>query len=119
AQGTAGGVAKGGAVYNQAGTVSTSNDTFYNNSAKSSVGAQALGGGLFNHNGTVTIAASTFSQNTVTQGDGSTLVAAGRGIFSLADSNFTATVSILSTIVGDSLNTPVEDVTGLSSGGGI
>jgi hypothetical protein len=125
--GGTGGSGRGGAVYNQAGTTVINNSTFYGNSAIGGAGGtpgQGLGGGLFNHNGTVTVSNSTFSGNNVAQGDGSTLVAAGRGILNLADGTLTATVSILSTIVGqaDSNTDPdatVEDVTGSSSGAGV
>jgi hypothetical protein len=127
AQGGAGASGSGGAVYNARGTVGITNDTFYNNSAvggTAGVGlaAQGLGGGLFNDNGTVTVSNSTFSKNIVVQGDGSTLVAAGRNIYNLGDYD-TATLSILSTIVGqaDTSSDPdatVEDVTATSSNGG-
>ena len=127
--GSSGASGLGGAVYNQAGTVGITNDTFYNNSAVGGtaglgLAAQGLGGGLFNHNGTVTVSNSTFSKNNVTQGNGSTLIAAGRNIYNLADGTSTATLSILSTIVGQADNNSdpdatIEDVTSTSSDGGI
>ncbi len=124
--GSSGGPGRGGAVYNAAGTVGITNDTFYNNSAVGGAGGtpgQGLGGGIFNENGTVTVSNSTFSKNNVTQGNGSTLVAAGRNIYNLGNYD-TATLSILSTIVGQADNSAdpdatVQDVTAASSNGGV
>ncbi len=120
AQGTGGGAARGGAVYNQAGTVYISNDTFDDNSAKSSIGARALGGGLFNHDGTVNVSNSTFSGNNVVQGDGSTLIAAGRNIYNLGDGTSTAAAFINSTILGqaDTAADPEADVEDFTGSGG-
>ena len=112
-------------MYNQEGTVGITNDTFYNNSAiGGGTSSQGLGGGLFNHNGTVTVSNSTFSKNNVTQGNGSTLIAAGRNVYNLADGTSTATLSIVSTIVGQADNNSdpdatVEDVTATSGNAGI
>ncbi len=122
--GRLGGSGYGGAVYNAMGTVGITNDTFYNNSAIGVAGGSpspGLGGGLFNCNGTVTISNSTFSKNNVVQGNGSTLIAAGRNIYNLGDNS---TLSILSTIVGQADNNAdpdatVEDVTAPSSNGGV
>ncbi len=118
--GSSGGPGRGGAVYNAAGTVGITNDTFYNNSAVGGAGGtpgQGLGGGIFNENGTVTITSSTFSKNNAVQGNGSTLFAAGRDIYNFGDTG-TATLSIMGTIVGQA-DATVADVTGAFANGGI
>ncbi|AMV41026.1 hypothetical protein VT85_26560 (plasmid) [Planctomyces sp. SH-PL62] len=119
-----GGDGQGGAVFNEAGTVVIINSTFTGNSAIGGAGGtalfldgddgQGLGGGLFNHNGSLTVTNSTFSMNNVVQPLGATLIAAGRGIYNLNDSNPTAYTSISSTIIGQS-DIFIEDFTGTGS----
>ena len=113
-----GGDGMGGAVFNEAGAVFINNSTFYDNTAsgglkgKGSItdgtAGKGLGGGLYNDNGVITVSESTFSGNTVVQGDGSTLIATGRGIFNVG-APFSATID--STIIGQA-DTAVEDFTG-------
>jgi hypothetical protein len=141
----------GGAIFNEGGTVIITNSTFAGNTAQGGLGGaggrsgsasngtagQGLGAALFNHDGTITVSDSTFSNNSVVQGDGSTLIAAGRDIFNYADSStasettnngiFTETITvtiaynanalIYNTILGQSDNT-VEDFTSTNDGTG-
>jgi hypothetical protein len=115
----------GGAVFNEAGTVTINNSTFTGNTAQGgnvgfdvyatvSPGA-GVGGGLFNHNGTITITNSTFSLNTAAQG--------GRDVFNLGDSigattdSRSATALISNSILGQS-DTSGTDITSTIAGGG-
>jgi Bacterial Ig-like domain (group 3) len=129
-QGGGGGAGMGGAVFNEAGTVTITNSTITENTAIGGAGGtgkeldrgtfhglpgKALGGGLFNHNGTITVTNCTFSGNTAADG--------GRGIFNLGDlgwnttASITATATIQNTIIGQS-DTAVEDFTGTTHGAG-
>jgi CSLREA domain-containing protein len=129
AGGGGGGAGMGGAIFNEAGAVVITNSTITDNSArggaggagttKSGGGGQGLGGGLFNHNGGITITQCTISQNTVSQGDGTTLIASGRGIYQVGDAASGAKAGIIKTILGQG-DTLVDDYTGngLASGTG-
>ena len=101
-----GGAGLGGAVFNNAGTVTITNSTITGNVAQGGVNtgatvrAKGLGGGLFSRNGTVTIGNGTFSGNTAAAG--------ARGVFLYGDgAAFTA--SINKTIIGQS-DTSVSDL---------
>jgi hypothetical protein len=111
-----GGAGMGGAVFNEAGTVTITNSTFTGNTAAGGAGGsgtrgggvgtpgKGLGGGLFNHNGTVVVTNATFSGNRSDQG--------GRGIFNYGDFPGFATADIYNTILGQS-DTNVEDFTSI------
>ena len=98
-------VARGGAIFNDAGTVVITDSTLSGNTAD---GGQ--GGAVFNLNGSVTIANSTLTDNSADRG--------GRGIFSLAD-GASAAVTIDSSIVAqdnvDVTDVEIETVNGGSS----
>ncbi len=115
-----GGNGKGGAVFNEAGTVAIDNSTFYSNTASGGLkgtgtsasgnAGQGLGGGLFNHNGNITVTNSTFSANTAAQG--------GRDIVNFSDgAGKTGTANINNSILGQSGATTITDFVSLNSGG--
>ena len=115
----------GGAVFNEAGTITITNSTFTANTTSGGAGGigasqngtagTGLGGGLFNHNGVLTVTNSTFSANTAAQG--------GRDIFNLGDAttntttSTTATAAITNTILGQT-DTTGQDFTGTINGAG-
>ena len=119
AAGGAGGNGMGGAIFNEEGTVVINNSTFYDNTARGGLGGhgtvvngspgKGLGGGLYNDNGVITVSDSTFSGNTVIQGNGSTLIAAGRGIYNVGAP---LSAAINSTIIAQA-DTAIEDFTGI------
>lgn len=101
-----GGAGLGGAVFNNAGTVTITNSTFTGNAAKGGLNTggnasgKGLGGGVFSRDGTITVANATFSGNTAAAG--------GRGVFLYGDgAAFTA--SIKKSIIGQS-DTSVSDL---------
>jgi uncharacterized repeat protein (TIGR02543 family) len=82
-QGGGGGGALGGAIFNDSGSVSVSNSTFYNNSVDRGQGAGAdnggdSGGAIFSLNGSLTVNDSTISNNQAT-GAGGGIVVYGDG----------------------------------------
>jgi hypothetical protein len=103
-----GGAGMGGAIFNNAGTVTITNSTLTGNSATGGAAGgsgasagQGLGGAVFNLNGTITLLNSTLSGNTAIQGGG--------GIFNLGStktgsgySTGTGKVIMSNTIVANS-----------------
>jgi hypothetical protein len=129
-----GGAGMGGAIFNEAGTVSITNSTIAGNEARGGLGGpdanlvaghgnagQGLGGGVFNHNGILGVISSTLSANTTVNGDDTTLVASGRAIYNLGDSDQRTTggddalAAIIDSILGQTDNA-IEDFTGVSRG---
>lgn len=112
-----GGAGMGGALFNEVGTVTVTNCTFYGNSATggasggSGAGAgQGLGGAIFNHNGTLTVLNATFAGNSGADDAG--------GIYNLAD-GATATLNLSNTILyGDTSTATADLVAGTSGAGG-
>lgn len=122
-----GGAGMGGAIFNEAGSVVIINSTFTGNaatggaggagviSARNGAAGQGLGGAIFNRNGTITITNSTIASNSVAQGDGSELVRAGSGIFSIAHTAAAAT-NITNTIISQPGGYSVEDYSAVAGG---
>jgi|GEM_PF-967398 len=89
-----GGGGMGGAIFNDAGTLTVSNSTFVGNSATGgsvfygpSGQGSAYGGAIFNYNGALTVAFSTLADNVVQQGAGGIAgTLGGTAIYSLGDS---------------------------------
>jgi hypothetical protein len=112
-----GGAGMGGALFNQAGTLTVTNCTFYGNSAtggaSGGTGAnagQGLGGAIFNHDGTLTVMSSTFSGNSAANDAG--------GVYNLAD-GATATLTLSNTILfGDTSGNTADLTAGTSGAGG-
>jgi hypothetical protein len=128
-----GGAGMGGAIFNEAGTVTITNSTITGNTVTGGAGGpgytlpgggtpapgqsgKGLGGGLFNHNGMITVSNSTFSENAAADG--------GRSIFNLGDSigdttaSTTATTAITNSILGQ-VDTSGQDFTGTTVGTGM
>jgi hypothetical protein len=130
----------GGAIFNEAGTVTITNSTITGNTTSGGAGGTGffyatnnvvlkkrhdftaasgagLGGGLFNHNGFITVTNSTISGNTADQ---------GRGIFESGDpfsswkqpQPTNATAFLSNTIIGQSdINPSVSDLLVLAAAG--
>jgi hypothetical protein len=91
--GGGGGAAMGGAIFNDNGSVTISNATFYANSATGGDGSESsgagsgFGGAVFNYAGPMSLLASTFVANRVAAGTGGIAGAAdGSAIYSKFDS---------------------------------
>lgn len=120
ASGGGGGAGMGGAIFNEAGSVSIINSTVTGNSAGGGSGGagntyggspgSGLGGGLFNHNGILTINNSTFADNTASSKLGSSVFNLGDFRSNTTDST-EASATINNTIIGQS-TTDGEDFTG-------
>ena len=85
----------GGAIYNDAGTLSITNSTFSGNAVQSGSGSfvpSSFGGAVYTRNGSITVHNNTFTNNTAST---------GRGMYILAEEG-TATADIWSTIIGQS-----------------
>ena len=88
-----GGAGLGGAIFNDAGTLSIRNSTLVGNSAAGGNAHQiasgqgsAFGGAIFNYNGVLTLDASTLTDNTVQQGTGGMAGSlGGTAVYSLGD----------------------------------
>ncbi|HWB13080.1 MAG TPA: DUF4214 domain-containing protein [Pirellulales bacterium] len=112
-----GGAGMGGAVFNEAGTVTVTNCTFYGNSATGGASGgsgasagQGLGGAVFNHNGTLTVLSATFSGNSAGNNAG--------GVYNLAD-GATATLTLSNTMLfGDTSGSTADLTAGTSGAGG-
>jgi hypothetical protein len=105
-----GGAGMGGAIFNDAGTVTLENSTLTSNTAQGGTGGHSgsgLGGAVFNYNGTLDVTNVTISGNTAT---------GGRGIYNLGDAG-TATAVLNNTIIGQS-STSVTDFVGNTINGG-
>jgi hypothetical protein len=110
--GGGGGAGMGGAIFNDAGTLTISDSTLASNTATGGTGGggftgtggtgSGLGGAIFNRNGSVSITSSTLSTNTAAQG--------GRQFYNLGD-GAAALASINESILGQS-DTTVQDYTG-------
>lgn len=96
------GAGMGGAVFNDAGTLTIRNSTFAGNTAKGGQQGYAagytgsgFGGAIFNYNGALTIDFSTFVDNTTQAGSGGNGggSASGSAIYSLVDGNCNTTGS--------------------------
>jgi hypothetical protein len=88
----------GGAIFNDAGSVSLINVTFSNNQASGGSGGNSgsgLGGAIFNYNGALSIDFSTLVDNTTQAGSGGDGggSAGGSAVYSLGDGNCNATGS--------------------------
>jgi hypothetical protein len=107
-----GGAGMGGAIFNDAGTVTLENSTLTSNTAQGGTGynnGQGLGGAVFNYNGTLNSTNVTISGNTANSAE---------GIYNLgAGSTGTATAVINNTIIGQSINS-VTDFVGNAINGG-
>lgn len=121
-----GGAGLGGALFNDAGSVSLSNTTLTDNHATGggngyplAGNGSGLGGALFNYNGTLTLDFVTLSGNSVAAGSGGTGGAAdGGAIYSLGDSQAACSAggNIGCTTIGSTL-TMNNSIAANSSGG--
>lgn len=92
------GAGMGGAIFNDAGTLTIRNSSFVGNSATGgsvfyppSGQGSALGGAIFNYNGALTLDFTTLTDNTVQQGTGGVAGSlGGSAIYSLGDGNCNA-----------------------------
>ncbi len=104
--GGGGGAGLGGAIFSNGGTLTLSNDTFSNNSARGGAGGsvqnhpnadggagQALGGAVLALGGTLTQSSNTFTNNTVTSGNGTSGVSSTANVYDLSFTTTKSTVA--------------------------
>ncbi len=104
-----GGAGFGGAVFNNAGTVTITSSTLTANTAVGGPGGTAgkgHGGAVFSRNGTLTITSSTLSANTAAQGGAGVFVLADKVVGGAGDTGSTgaAAVTITGSILGQTAN---------------
>jgi hypothetical protein len=109
--GSGGGAGMGGAIFNNAGTVTLTNSTISSNTAEGGLGAsgggngQGLGGGIFNRDGTLNMLNATIVHNNATQGG---------AVYNRGDAG-TGTVNSSNTILADSAGDAWNDFDGSGS----